>query len=264
MASEMLSFDIISDGTFSLDPGAIFGMTPRNVWSREFKVNENYRILLNANISIIEDDGTFYMIDSGIGPSPGEYLEKWFEAKPNNNLKNYMEKRKISKIHSIFHTHLHFDHMGHSFKDLSSSISYADHREVENFKFPNELALSSYTYGDKSLDISGLRPIFWDQDIGPFTIMHTGGHTTGHQAILFKKGNIKLMFPGDLIPSTFHLKPTRITAIDSEPLKSLKNKKELIKKAINENYTVILVHDMKTMAVRLSGNTDAPKYEEVA
>ena len=88
MPSETCTYDVINDGTFSLDPGAAFGTTPRNIWSREFQLNDNYRISLNSNICAIREGDKNYLVDSGIGDSPGKYLEKWFEASPNGNLKN--------------------------------------------------------------------------------------------------------------------------------------------------------------------------------
>ena len=263
MPSETCTYDVINDGTFSLDPGAAFGTTPRNIWSREFQLNDNYRISLNSNICVIREGDKNYMVDSGIGNSPGKYLEKWFEASPNGNLKNYMQKNGIKKFDAIFHTHLHFDHMGHSFTDLAGSRSYAHHLEVDNFRKPEDFAAASYTYSTTGPDISNLTPVFSDMEIGNFQLIHTGGHTTGHMAIIFQRGNLKLMFPGDLMPTTFHIKPTRITAIDSEPLKTMSSKKALIKKAIREQFVLILSHDQKDQAISIGGDPDNPEIENI-
>ena len=263
MSSETTKFDVINDGTFSLDPGAAFGVTPKNVWSKEFQPNDNYRISLNCNICVISMDDKHYLIDSGIGNNPGKYLEKWFEAKPNRNLENYMKKNGIEKFEAIFHTHLHFDHMGHSFTDLSESKSYAHHLEIENFRKPEDFAAASYTYKSSEPDVSNLIPLFSDTRTGNFELIHTGGHTTGHMAIIFHNESLRLMFLGDLAPTTFQLKPTRLTAIDSEPLKSMKAKKILLKKVIREEFTLILSHDQRDPVVEIKGEPDQPNFERV-
>ena len=263
MESETTRFDVINDGTFSLDPGAAFGVTPKNVWSKEFQPNDNYRISLNCNICVISMDDKHYLIDSGIGNNPGKYLEKWFEARPNRNLENYMKKNGIEKFEAIFHTHLHFDHMGHSFTDLSESKSYAHHLEIENFRKPEDFAAASYTYKSSEPDISNLIPLFSDTRTGNFELIHTGGHTTGHMAIIFHNESLRLMFLGDLAPTTFQLKPTRLTAIDSEPLKSMNAKKVLLKKAIREEFTLVMSHDQKNEIVTVSGDADDPKYRSI-
>jgi glyoxylase-like metal-dependent hydrolase (beta-lactamase superfamily II) len=263
MAFQETDFNVISDGTFSLDPGAAFGITPRNIWSKEFTTNENYRIKLSANVTVIENNDHFYLLDSGIGSNPNSYLRKWFEAEPKKDLNNFIKRKNITKIDGIFQSHLHFDHMGRSFSEFAGTPTYASSIEIDNFKNPNDLSKSNYTYGDKDLDTSGLMPQFSTTKIGNFQLILSGGHTTGHQIILFESGNTRLMYLGDLCPTTFHIKPTRLTAIDSEPLKSLNVKKEYIKKAINEDYTLILSHDTKVSAVELKGDVDDPRWEVI-
>ena len=45
----------------------------------------------------------------------------------------------------------------------------------------------------------------------------------------------------------------RLTAIDSEPLKSMNAKKILLKKAIREEFTLVMSHDQKNEIVTVSG-----------
>ncbi|MFG1449804.1 MAG: metal-dependent hydrolase, partial [Thermoplasmataceae archaeon] len=59
------------------------------------------------------------------------------------------------------------------------------------------------------------------------------------------------------------LKPTRLTAIDSEPLKSMNAKKILLKKAIREEFTLVMSHDQKNEIVTVSGDADDPKYRSI-
>ncbi len=249
---------VINDGTFALDPGAIFGTSPKNVWSKYYDTTPDYRIKLNTNLTIIEDNNKFYLLDGGIGGQISEYYRKWFNAESSEELKAYMKKKRIKKFESIFHTHLHFDHTGHSFTDLSSSRSVASITEVNNFQNPNDMAKASYANQD--ISTTNLSPVFTDTRVGNFTLKMTGGHTTGHMAIFYRNGGTKILYAGDLFPSTFHLKPSRITAIDQEPLKSFQVKKELLSMAIKESWILVLSHDTEEKAIRVSGDVDNPKY----
>jgi hypothetical protein len=55
----------------------------------------------------------------------------------------------------------------------------------------------------------------------------------------------------------------RLTAIDSELLKSMNAKKILIKKAIREEFTLVMSHDQKNEKVTESGDADDPKYRSI-
>jgi hypothetical protein len=249
---------IINDGTFNLDPGAIFGLSPKNVWSKYYEINADYRIKLNTNLTIIQENKSFYLLDGGIGDRITDYYKKWFGAESSGELKSYMKKKKITKFHMIFHTHLHFDHAGHSFSDLSGSKSVASIAEINNFRDPIEMAKTSYNCQNAST--INLSPVFGDTQFGNFYLKHTGGHTTGHMAIFYRNGNTKIVYAGDLFPSTFHLKPSRITAIDQEPLKSYRAKKEILAKAIKESWILVLSHDLEEKAIRVSGDVEDPRY----
>ena len=54
-----------------------------------------------------------------------------------------------------------------------------------------------------------------------------------------------------------------LTAIDSEPLKSMKAKKFLLKKAIREEFTLVMSHDQKNEIVSVSGEVDDPKFKSI-
>ncbi len=260
MSDQNVSVNVVNDGTFSLDPGAVFGLSPKNIWSKFAEPNDLYRIKLNTNLTVIGEGAKFYLLDGGIGNSVSEYYAKWFEAKPTGDLERLKRNKEIENFECIFHTHLHFDHSGHSFSDLSGTRSIASMEEIKNLRNPNELARSSY-FRLESVSMERLEPIFNDTKFGNFNMSITGGHTTGHTIIIYKNDKIKLIYGGDLFPSTFHLKPSRITGIDQEPLKSLETKKVLLKKAIKESYGLILSHDTVETIIIPKGEVDDPKYD---
>ncbi len=255
-------FFVAKDGHFTLDPGAYFGITPRNVWSKSFSVNEQYRVDLRANIPVIEDDGKFYIIDGGLGSSPDEKVSVWFQCRKDKDLMDELHSRGIEKIDGIFQSHLHFDHMGHTFTDFPGTPVYVSNTEIGNMRHPDELSRASYTKWKDSFHSANIRPLFGNTEIGNFSIIRTSGHTTGHQAIIYRKGSTGILYAGDLIPSSFHLKPSRITAIDSMPLSTLRVKKDLLRRAIDEKLLVLFSHDTEHSGAYIGGDSSDPKVME--
>ena len=45
--------DVISDGTFALDGGAMFSVVPRVLWERHFKPDDLNRIRLGLNALLV-------------------------------------------------------------------------------------------------------------------------------------------------------------------------------------------------------------------
>ncbi len=267
--SEILIF---RDGTFTLDTGAAFGIIPRNVWSRHIVPNNEGRVPLQTNIPIIIGKEKSFMIDSGLGLNPDPLKKKWFQVNKSEDLsKSLIEMDLQRKITYILHSHMHFDHMGHTFeKDeagtyfLPDAVPVINKRELENFRKPNEFTKGSYTQWDKNFAKRKTRIISGSSNIqGGMKIVQTSGHTSGHCAFSYEDGNHRLTYFGDLIPNTFYLKTGYLTAIDTYPMETIRYKKKLIRQAIRERRLCLFSHDTKTSAAYLSGDESNPEIEAV-
>src|SRR5215204_7171474 len=62
--------EIIPDTEFRLDGGAMFGVVPRNLWSRVAPPDDQNRIRMNTNCLFIETDSERILLETGLG-------EKW-------------------------------------------------------------------------------------------------------------------------------------------------------------------------------------------
>ena len=62
--------EIVPDGEFRLDGGAMFGVVPRNLWARFCPPDDQNRIRMNTNCLFIEAGSERILIETGIG-------EKW-------------------------------------------------------------------------------------------------------------------------------------------------------------------------------------------
>jgi len=266
---ESREFDIkiLSDGSFSLDPGAFFGTVPKPIWSSHFSLDLRGRVKLGLNIPFFIGRKYSFLIDSGIGntfdPRKAEIFQFTKESDLPEQVSGFSSPEKVD---FIIHSHLHFDHAGHSISMEKGKRHFPNARivvqkeEIRNVRRTNEITRSSYGMTINRSDSRHLSLVEGSRNIkSGIRVLRTGGHTSGHQVIFIDDGPLKIMYPGDLIPTVFHIKPNYITAIDTFPLETLSMKKKIIDKAIRENYVCIFNHDVNIPAGRISGSVSKPE-----
>src|SRR5919107_6198376 len=59
--------EIVPDAEFWLDGGAMFGVVPRSLWSRESPPDAENRVRLSANCLFVEAGGERVVVETGIG-----------------------------------------------------------------------------------------------------------------------------------------------------------------------------------------------------
>ncbi len=258
---------VLNGGSFSLDPGAAFGVVPRESWSRHVQLNPRKRVPLVANVPCFEIRNNIYCIDSGVTDNLDPKLAEFFESVPNHDLKqDYMQTWEKKLPSYVLYTHLHFDHIGAmgTQRDglFSGATSILQKEEKHAHHSRNELTRNSYP------DISFRRGKFRYLDgscriNSSIRVIATGGHTSGHQAVIAEVKGKKLLSLGDLAPSPFYLRPAHITAIDLFPLDSLRWKKRLVEKAIEQKMLVLFTHDPVVSIAEVSGTVDKPEVTKV-
>ncbi|MGE9810011.1 MBL fold metallo-hydrolase [Ferroplasma acidiphilum] len=252
----------LNDGTYELDSGAYFGIVPKVLWSKYISDNNN-KIRITTNIPFLRVNDKNILVDAGIGNNFSDRFRRIFVPEKNNDIADSLENDyHIKGVDNIILSHMHFDHNGHIFsgnKLFRNSQIIMQEKELKAFRHPNDFTRGSYIPGKihgKIKTIEGSRKI-----TGNITAINTGGHTEGHMVIFFEINSKKYMYGGDLFPSSFHLKPYYITAIDSYPIETLKMKKKLLKKAINENISIIFNHDNKNIMGKVYGSAEKPEIE---
>jgi glyoxylase-like metal-dependent hydrolase (beta-lactamase superfamily II) len=114
-SSVIIAFEIIPDCEFRLDGGAMFGVVPRNLWSKPCPPDDQNRIRMNMNCLFIEAGRERILIDTGIGD---KWSEKHRVMYGINRVRSLDESLKeiagvtSSDITIVINTHLHFDHAG--------------------------------------------------------------------------------------------------------------------------------------------------------
>ena len=71
----------------------------------------------------------------------------------------------------------------------------------------------------------------------------TGGHTAGHQALLFTSEGQTAVYPGDLCPMASHVPSHWCMAYDVDPLRTRRQKPLLLGQAADQHHLVLWDHD---------------------
>ncbi len=255
----------ITDGRFSLDPGAAFGIVPRPVWSRSVSENPNGRIDLTANILVFRTGKWIGLFDSGLSGHYDERMKKIFEIRPDPAFWDKAGEILAGRpIDYFFETHLHFDHIGRALEYARTASNFkilAQRDEIDAWRHPDDLSRNSYPPFPRKRNI--FRGVYGSVRVNSrISLVRTGGHTKGHQALIYR-GKREIIYFGDIMPSSFHVRPAYITAIDHYPLETLEMKKKLIRKAIRDRAIVVFNHDIELPFAELSGNPEKPEVNPV-
>ena len=63
---------ILSDGTYLLDGGAMFGVVPKTLWEKRFKPDERNLLRAGLNSLLIRNGRQTVLVETGIGPKLSE------------------------------------------------------------------------------------------------------------------------------------------------------------------------------------------------
>ncbi|MDR3666777.1 MAG: MBL fold metallo-hydrolase, partial [Ignavibacteriaceae bacterium] len=93
------------------------------------------------------------------------------------------------------------------------------------------------------------------------------GHTFGQQLIKISDSGNTLLYCCDMFPTASHIPLPYIMGYDLQPLVTLTEKKNLLQKAVDENWKLFLEHDPDTTIVTVTRNdkgfTAGKRYNEL-
>lgn len=246
-----------SDGDYKLDGGAMFGVVPKVVWTRKYPVDDQNFIPLALNAVLIEAPDAKVLIDTGYGTKlTAKQIQMFHLEQPPTLLQSLAEGGiRPEEIDYVVYSHMHHDHAsGATYRDedgkLRPTFPNAKHvmqrLEWEEAQNPNTRSAHAYwaENWDALQDAGLLMPVDGDHTLVPgVRLIHTGGHTRGHQAVLVESGGETALHLGDLLPTRAHLNPLWVMAYDDYPMDSIKAKEHWIGRAKAEGWWLTLYHD---------------------
>lgn len=248
---------VIHAGFFGLDGGAMFGIIPKPLWSKNNPADEVNRIKLATRLLLLQSEDKNILIDTGMGDKWDDKSKNIYSIQQENKslLKSLSEENiKPEAITDVILTHLHFDHTGGSTVLENGKLSptfpnanyYVQKKNYEWAINPTDRDKGSYIKDNfVPLVKEGVLKFIdddnhFDEDIS-FIIIN--GHTFSQQLIKVSDASNTLLYCCDLFPTYSHIRLPYIMGYDLQPLVTYQEKKYILNKAVEENWKLFFEHD---------------------
>jgi len=262
-------FEVTSlyENRFRVDGGSMFGIIPKKLWSKIMPSDADNFVFLDIRPLLIRTGKNNVLIDLGFGNCLDSKMKRIYGLDQNSRLLADLDEAKITpeEIDTVIFSHLHADHAlgglgfnrnGQVIKLFPNAKYYAHKYELEDSLNPNERTAAAYVT-ELLAQYEEIQAVENDgRIVDGISVLRTGGHTRGHMAIVIQSAGQTLIYPGDIIPTTAHLKPAYIGAVDTFPLESLVQKKAIMDECIKNNYYMAFDHDSKFEFAKLIKDND--------
>lgn len=269
----------VPTGVFGLDGGAMFGTVPRVLWEKTNPPDAHNRIQMEARALLLDggpDKNQGHrriLIDCGIG---GDFIAKYGEklgskfaemyaVSEGNSIEKNLNSLGISAgdITDVILTHLHFDHAGGATCERNGRLVptfpnakyYIQRANLETARHPNMREKASYFAPNFQplIDAGVLTVLDGDQEnlLPGVSVKVTNGHTQGQQTVRVSDDNSTLVYCGDLIPTSTHVRLAWVMGYDLQPLTLIEEKKEVLTPAAQNGWYLFFEHDPYLDAVQV-------------
>ncbi len=268
---------LIQAGTFRSDAGALFGPVPRLLWDRwvTAEIDAENRLLQALNCLLIDTPAGRVLVETGIGDRLDDktramrgYDGPWIV--PALETAGFLPET----VNVVAMSHLHFDHAGGLLRGdgeraFPHASIVAQKAEWEIALSDNPRVVASYIQPELTL-VRDWGAEGWadgEHELMPgVSVIPTGGHSSGHQAIVVRGTGDDartLAFFGDLCMRPWSANPRWVTAFDDFPLDSVVRKAELFAQAADEEWVIVLSHEVDHPIGRLVRDRDRFRYEPI-
>jgi glyoxylase-like metal-dependent hydrolase (beta-lactamase superfamily II) len=258
------SFELhaLTDGTFSLDGGQMFGVVPKPLWKRKAPSDQRNRVQLSLTCLLIRAGVQNILVETGIGDKFDAKFKDIYKVQHPPTLLAGLEALglKPEDIHIVINTHLHFDHCGWNTRRVDGKTVptfpraryFIQRGEWEHALSPTERERASY----KEECFKPAEPqtefLQGGAEIVPgIRVEVVPGHTRDLQAVRIESGNECAYFISDTVPTAAHLAYPWVMSFDLYPMETLANKKRLLPELARKQAIVIFPHDHHVPWLRL-------------
>ena len=266
---------LVQAGTFRSDAGALLGPVPWVLWGDLVadETDGKRRLLQALNCLLIETPAGRVLVETGIGERLDEKARA-MRVSEGPWVVTALEAAGFAPetVDVVAMSHLHFDHAGGLLRAdgrraFPNATIVAQRAEWEVALGDNPRLVASYVQPELAL-VREWGAEGWaegEREILPgVSVVPTGGHSTGHQAIVVRGGGAggrTLAFFGDLMMRRWSANPRWVTGFDDFPLDSVAIKATLFGQAADEGWTVVLSHEKTHPIGRLVRDRDRFRYE---
>jgi glyoxylase-like metal-dependent hydrolase (beta-lactamase superfamily II) len=253
---------VLTDGTYLLDGGAMFGVVPKLLWEKRAPADAQNRILLGTNTVVVRTGKHVVAIETGIGNKLGDKLRGIYEAKQLLPHSFAAAGIRPEEVDVVVNSHLHFDHCGWNttrredgslVPTFPNARYYAHRGEVEHGHLQLERDAVSYISANYDPLVESGQMTLLDPAPGEVVELVPGvsvemypGHTDQLLAVHVESGGRHACYVSDLLPTGAHLDVTWVLGYDLDPLRCIEERKRFYSRAIPEQWLVLFTHDHHT------------------
>ena len=265
----------LSDGTFGLDGGQMFGVVPKVLWEKKLPADERNRVRLGLTCLLVRTGKHNVLIETGIGDKFDAKRTEIYNIEHSPNLLDDLSRHGLSveDVDIVINTHLHFDHCGWNTRREGAAIVptfpkaryFMQRAEWEHALHPNERDKASYIEE-------------WFAPAEPQTVLVEGaceivpgirvelapGHIRDMQCVWVESEGKRACFISDLVPTHAHLPFPWIMAFDLYPMETLASKKRLLPRLAEQGTLVVFPHDAEVPWGRLTETEGKLAFQPVA
>ena len=256
--------DLISDGTFRMDGGTVYGVVPKAIWGQLQPADRKNRIEVGLNCLLIRTGGKNVLVDTGLGTKHGARARRIFAMKAGKLVSNLARiGLQPADIDLVVLTHLHFDHVG-------GCTQYNRQNQLEPV-FPRAIHLVQRQDWIEATETNErTRPAYVPEDFLPLEearqlelldgdaellpglwVRRTGGHTAGHQIVHIESEGQQAACMGDVVPTLYQLPVHYMTSFEMFPLETVETKRRWLGQAEQERWLLIFGHGTGQKAGRI-------------
>ncbi len=261
-----LRIHFLNDGFWWDDGGVQFGIVPRELWEKEKPPNDRNRIRLSLTCPLILAGREATLVDTGMGNRLGAREKSFYTPQRGRGLVGRLRSLGLEPedITHVILSHLHFDHVGGVIsKEEDGSIRpvfpravhFIQKAEWELARDPaDERLAAAYRHVPECLEPLGTVELIDGNTAitSQVCTLVSGGHTPFHQCVLVEGEGLGLIHLADIVPTVSHLRPAWNAAYDTDPLRTIAAKKQLLAEARERGFWVSFSHDDRVAAGKLA------------
>lgn len=268
---------LLSDGTFRLDGGAMFGVVPRVLWERHDPPDEKNRILLGLNSLLVLRGEEKILIDCGIGDKFDQKFADIYAVQRERTLLDELARHglKPEDITHVILSHLHFDHIGWSTRrnakgelepTFKNAVYFCQRGNYDYGLQPDPRSRASYLQ-ENFVPLHQHGVLKFSEGTGEIIpgieSIVTGGHTLDHAIVKIKTAGRTICFLADLVPTVSHLRTVYVMGYDVFPAQTMQVKPRILQQAFEEQWLLIFEHGAHVKAGYLQQVEENWKIEPV-
>ncbi len=264
----------VPTGVFGLDGGAMFGTVPKVLWEKSNPADDKNRIQLEARALLLKSPKNNVLIDCGNG---GDFVAKYgeklgtkfsemYNVDESSSLRKSLSAHGVSleDINHVILTHLHFDHAGGSTCERNGKIVptfpnakyYVQKANLETARNPNLRERASYFPAnfDPLIEANVLNLLngATENFLPGISSQISNGHTEAHQLIRISDGQKTLLYCGDVVPTSSHVRLPWVMGYDLNPMMLIEEKIKYLGAAADNGWYLYFEHDPYSDAAKIT------------